>query len=216
MATIEQYRSDLRHLLTLADNDLAALWRRVADANLARELLADILPELVAVYGSAAGTLAADWYDEAREAAEVRGSFRAIVAELPDLGRTDALAGWAVGPMFSKDPEPSVALVKAQGGLQRVIADVGRHTIANSSIEDPEARGWQRTGSGECAFCSMLIARGQVYSERNADFASHDHCHCAAVPAWNGHPIPVKPYTPSSRNITAADRARVRDYIRTH
>jgi hypothetical protein len=62
----------------------------------------------------------------------------------------------------------------------------------------------------------MLIARGAVYTEVTADFASHDHCNCSAVPAFGGQPLAVKPYTPSSKNITDADRARVREYLRTH
>ena len=45
---------------------------------------------------------------------------------------------------------------------------------------------------------------------------AHDHCHCSAVPAWSGEPRPVKPYTPSARKATDADRARVRDWIATH
>jgi len=58
---------------------------------------------LVAIYGSAAATLGADWYDEMRAAAAVKGRFRAIPAELPDQGRTDALARRGVSPLFSAD-----------------------------------------------------------------------------------------------------------------
>jgi hypothetical protein len=70
------------------------LWRQVSDAVTAREMLRDILPALVDTYGQAAGALAADWYDEARDEAGVRGRFRALVADVPDPG-ADALAGWA-------------------------------------------------------------------------------------------------------------------------
>lgn len=42
------------------------------------------------------------------------------------------------------------------------------------------------------------------------------NCQCTAVPAFDGLPRPVKPYTPSRRKVTDADRARVREYLRTH
>jgi hypothetical protein len=36
------------------------------------------------------------------------------------------------------------------------------------------------------------------------------------VPAFGGQARPVQPYTPSLRQASKADRARVRDYIATH
>ncbi|HET7666550.1 MAG TPA: hypothetical protein VFK56_10870 [Mycobacterium sp.] len=197
--------------MTYANRDLAALWRQVKDAAEAQVALHDILPALIATYGAAAATLAADWYDELRDKVGVGGRFRAIPADIPDAG-AHALVGWAATE--AKDYSSFQTLIV--GGMQRRIANFSRGTITGSAIADPKATGWQRTGSGECAFCSMLIARGAVYTEATADFASHDHCHCSAVPEFAGQPRPVQPYTPSIRNISDADRARVRDYLRTH
>lgn len=207
MPTLRQYRADVDELVRLATVDLRALWRQVDDAVVARELLADILPDLAAVYGSATGTLAADWYDDLREEAEVRGRFRAIVAE--PANRTDELARWAVGPMFDAEPDQAVALARAEGGLQRLIADVGRETVMGSSIADPQAIGWQRVAAGGCGFCRLLADRGAVYSESTVNFGAHDHCRCSAVPAWGGRPLPVQPYVekpPASEE--ARERAR--------
>lgn len=212
----EQLRADLATLTAQASLDLAHAWQGFSGPVQARDGLIDILPRLIAVYGEAAGTVAADWYDEQRDQAEVNKRFRAIVAELPaDLGTVE-LARWAVGPLFSREQDAAAALALAQGGAQRRILNVARSTVTGSAVADPSAHGWQRVGTGECAFCRMLIARGAVYTQRTADFASHDHCHCAAVPAWSGRPIPVKPYTPNNRNITDADRARVRAWLREH
>ena len=200
----------------MAASDLDALWRQVGTADEAREALLDILPALVDVYGSAAGTVAADWYDNLRDELNIERRFFAIVAEIEDPG-TDALARWGISPLFSDNPDPDAARSLINGGLQRRIADVSRNTVRISSLEDPVADGWQRVGDGSsCAFCLMLIARGAVYSDASADFASHDHCGCAAAPAFKGRPRPVKPYTPSSRNISVADRTRVREYLATH
>lgn len=177
--------------------------------------LLDVIPALLEEYGSAAATLAADWYDDYRDAAEVPGRFTAIPAEVGDRGSTE-LISWAISPLFDAEPNLPAAQTLLAGGLQRRITNVARDTIVGSSLADPAAEGWQRTGVGSCAFCRMLIARGAVYTEATADFASHDWCNCGAAPAFGGKPRPVKPYTPSSRNITAADRARVREYLRTH
>ena len=169
----------------MAESDLSVLFSGTSDPKLVDEALRDMLPQLVALYGSAAASIGADWYDDLRDQAEVRGRFQAIVAELPDLGRTDSLAGWAVGPLYGANPDPDTALSKASGGLQRIIFNADRQTVMRSSIQDPRARGWQREGNGECDFCQMLIGRGAVYSEETVDFDSHDRCRCIGVPAYD-------------------------------
>lgn len=196
--------------------DIDAVFREVSNASLVREALNDVLPALIETYGLAAATLAADWYDGFREQAGVKKAFEAVPAEVGADG-ADALAGYVVGPLFGANPDASSAKTLLAGGLQRRIADAGRLTIMDSSLADPSASGWQRETDGNaCAFCEMLAGRGSIYSEAGADFASHDACGCSAVPAFDGQPRLVKPYTPSARNITDADRARVRDYLRTH
>lgn len=179
-----RHRADLAQLSSLAEGDLQVIFRDVSDAVRIREELSDVLPQLMRLYGSAAASLAADWYDDLRERAEVRGRFQAIVAELPDKARTDALAGWSVAPLFGAEPDGKTALSKVSGGLQRIIFNADRFTITRSSVQDPRARGWQREGGGECAFCQMLLGRGAVYTEESSQFESHDRCKCIGVPAF--------------------------------
>lgn len=214
MPSPTELRRSIADLTALAASDIAFLWRDTAAEEL-RDALLDVLPPLIDAYGAAAATVAADWYDNTRDEVRASGRFFAVPAELEDVGAV-ALARWGVEPLFRPEPDLAAARTLIEGGLQRRIANASRNTVTRSSIEDPAAEGWQRVGSGECAFCSMLIARGAVYSESTADFASHDHCNCAAVPAFRGVPRPVKPYTPSSRNISDADRARVREYLASH
>lgn len=180
------HRRDLAELAGLAQNDLSLIWREFNTATAARDGLIELLPRLVAIYGSAAATLGADWYDEARDAAGVGGRFRAIPAELPDRGRTDALARWGVSPLFSATPDFDSSLTLVSGGLQRIVFNADRESVTRSSVADPKARGWQRVGSGaSCEFCSMLLDRGAVYSEATADFLTHDHCNCGAEPVFD-------------------------------
>jgi len=200
----------------LASADVDVLLRLADTADMARDALLELLPQLVDTYGLAAGSLAADWYDEAREQVAVRGRFVAFVPDpKPETG--EVLARWGVKPLYKAEPDWAAARTQINGGLQKRIADQARESVTVSSVQDPAAQGWQRVTSGKsCPFCVMLASRGRVFSESSADFASHGHCDCYAVPAWGGEPIPVKEYTPTSRNITDADRARTRRYLADH
>lgn len=178
------HRRDLAELSKQASLDLAILFRQSDEADEIRDKLLDTLPRMMSIYGSASATLAADWYDDLRDEAGARGRFTAIPAELPNDGRTDALARWSVGPLFRADPDKATALSKLTGGFERIIFNADRDTVTFSSIQDRGARGWQREGVGECEFCQMLLDRGAVYTEESSQFESHDRCKCIGVPAF--------------------------------
>src|SRR5450756_974958 len=81
--------------------------------------------------------------------------------------------------------------VRAMSGRSAAIAENRPRTLATSrissyqsapSVADRRARGWARAGTGRCDFCAMLIGRGAVYTEATANFETHDHCGCVAVP----------------------------------
>jgi hypothetical protein len=191
--------------------DLEAIWnlpaRQIGPA------LLDLLPAVIDTWALAAGAFAADWYDDRREEADVKGRFRAVVPDLGDLG-AEELARWGSAPVDLDVPDLRLARSRIEGGLQRRVTNVSRQTVMTSSIEDPQARGWQRVArSGGCAFCQMLAGRGAVYTEKSADFGAHDYCHCSATPAWSGRSKAVRAYVPTDRSITDADRARTREWI---
>lgn len=198
-----------------ARKQLRGLWPQVRDAYQAGEALNDILPGLVDLYGTTAAGLAAEWYDDLRERYGVVGTFTAVPADIPDTG-TGALVGWAQTEVGDPTDVPAFAAL-VEGGLKKRIANFARQTVMESSYADPQAHGWQRVGNGaNCPFCNMLIGRGAVYSESGVDFGAHDHCDCGAQPAFKGQPVPVKPYAPTNRNITDADRARVKAWLESH
>lgn len=205
-------RAETAGLVRLAERDLSALFKAVAAGANTETALRDLLPSIVETYGEAGAVAAADWYNDLRAKQEIRGAFAAVPAVVRQVG-VHELIGWALAT--ATDDASLRSLLS--GGTQRRIADHVRSTVTQSSVADPGATGWQRVGDGSsCAFCRMLIGRGSVYTEAGADFASHDLCGCSATPAWSGRPRPVKPYTPSVRGTTDADRARVRDWIATH
>lgn len=200
-------RSLIVRLSDNAERDLALLWAQL-DAATVRDGLFDVLPALVSEYGDASAAVTAEWYDEYRSDLNVRGTYAADLAS-PDLG-AQALAGWG---SHLAQTNWDTALAQIAGGLIKRVMVASRDTMTSATYDDPQARGWQRQGRGECNFCRMLIGRGAVYTRKSVNFGAHDNCKCVAVPAFGGRPVPVKPYEVSDRTITDADRARVSAWI---
>lgn len=173
-------RPETAGLVTLASNDLDAIWRLIANGVAAESALRDLLPAIVRDYGEAGAAIAADWYDEQRAQAGIAGRFEAIPTTADDRG-SQALIGWALAR--AADDAALKALIL--GGTQRRIADHVRSTITQSSIADRRAAGWRRVGDGSsCSWCGMLIGRGAIYRESTVDFLAHDNCGCSAAPVW--------------------------------
>lgn len=237
--SVDPHRADVEFLLERGLADLAASWAISADPVATRDALAAVLPDLIGLYGPAAATLGADWYDDLRAQTGVSSRFRAIPAELPDAGLVESLAGWGTTPLFVGAPEldengsvirqpklgdpdfvPDLpaAQERVAGGFQKAIADMDRNTIIGSLDRDRDSKGWARRTTGKsCPFCVEIAARGAVYSSRTANFASHNHCDCIAYPVWADDPRPVLPYTPAERFRTQAQRdannARIRAWL---
>lgn len=174
----EAHRRNLKLLVRQAHLDLRILFDRHRDADRLRDSLLESLPLMVDLYGAAAGTLAADWYDDLRDEEEVGGRYRAAPAELPDAGRAETLARWGVGALYVAG-DLAAAYSNTAGGLQRIIADADRQTITQSSTEDARSPGWERSTSGGCEWCESLSG-----AHSGPDFGSHDHCGCIAVPRF--------------------------------
>lgn len=218
LATAE-VRQEIIDLAAASDAEIAAIFRTMtaATAEEVRDRLLDELPALGANYELASGSLAADWYDDLRDAAEVSGRFNAIVAPLAEDAQWSALVRWGVGPLFQSAPDMAAAQSLVQGGTQRLMANAHRNTIIESSLADPKAAGWARYGNGDtCGFCRMLIGRGAVYTEATAKFGSHDRCGCVAGPSFDGASR-VDGFLSSTKtrndSTTAADNARARKWV---
>lgn len=214
LSRYEQFRRAIRDLSVLAEQDIAVLWRSMEDAKDAADNLLDFLPELTDAYRSAAAVLAADFYDDLREASAVRGAFMAII---PDGGSTatDSLVRWAL-----KSAQDSASFQShILGGVQSRIANAARDVVTTSAVQDRGAGGWMRIGAGGCDFCVMLVGRGAVYSESTVGFASHDHCRCSAAPAFNPEQVRdvqsefVLSARRRSESTRATDNERVHDWI---
>lgn len=170
-------RRETANLVRLADRDLTALWRLVAEGASAEVALRDLLPAIVVDYGQVGAAMAAEWYDDQRAKVDARGRFTASPIPAADRG-THALIGWALATATSDTALHALIL----GGTQRRIADHSRLTITEASIADPAADGWVRVGEGECDWCQQYLD-GEIRSVAY-DFPAHDDCNCHAVPAF--------------------------------
>lgn len=172
-------RSETAALVRLADLDLARLWRLVEGGASADEALHDLLPAIVREYGELGAVMAAEWYEEERERAEVRGRFAPAPIAADDRG-AHSLVDYAVATAASAAGLKALIL----GGTQRRIADHARLTVANNSVADPGAEGWVRVGqAGHCKWCDQYLD-GVVRTVSGYDFDAHDNCNCSVSVAF--------------------------------
>ncbi|WP_406083101.1 hypothetical protein OHA01_26330 [Micromonospora zamorensis] len=198
-ADVAAFRATQADVVTLALAELADWWQQLlalltGDVPVAQ--IETVTADLVAVYGDAAALAAVDWYDELRDQADVRGTFRARMAEPAPREQAAAVARWAVGPLFGAQPDPAKSLEHLSGGVQRLVLQPGRQTIATNVDQDPADARWARVPSGPttCAFCRLLASRGAVYhSEESAGGLAtsfHSLCDCVPTPVWPGEQEP--------------------------
>ena len=196
---VAEFRAAQTDVVALALADLARWWEQLiaslsGDAPVAE--METFTGELVAAYGDAAALAAADWYDELRLQADAPGRFRARMSDPAPQEQAAAVARWAAGPLFGDRPDPQQALANLSGGVQRLVLQPGRATIADSVDLDPADARWARVPSGAttCAFCRLLASRGAVYhSEETAGGLAnsyHSSCDCVPTPLWPGEQEP--------------------------
>ncbi len=193
-------------------------------------------PLILNEYAPASATLATDWFEEIREEADVRRVF----TPTPRLRVTDDLVSAKVASATSalRDIESRLTvdldaltaemMRDVEGEMEKLVATGFWDTITENSQDDPDSVGWRRFARpGACKFCLMLAARGAVYTESTARFAAHGavmrdgrkggNCMCIAGPAYATEAdlveaTPIQ-YLASRRRRTAADRARLREYL---
>ena len=181
-----------RNQSALADGvavQLAAAWSALLDVGALRKTLpvfTAAAAALVQRYGSASAGVAADYYEAARAAAGVRGSFAVAPAPPAGAGEVEVNVSWATKGLWSAQPAVEPAKVLVKGAAERMVLDTGRQTVTTAVEHDRQARGWARvTKPGCCYFCAMLASRGAVYkTEGSADFRAHDHDRCMAEPVF--------------------------------
>lgn len=184
--------------------------------------LRDLVPLIAHDYGDAAGALAQDYYEMAREAAEIPGFVDLGPAARVNGEAVDNSIRWSLRHATGELPQLELLSTELGASIARKVLDVDADTITSASVKDKRSVGWSRlTDAGACAFCRMLADRGAVYTGASVRFASHDHCGCTAMPMFNNErnyrAVKTLPYQASQRRLSEAQRAtmraRVRDYL---
>ena len=186
-----------------------------------REALRELVPGVAARYGDAAAALAMDYYEFAREAAEVPGVFVPSPASLAPVEQLDGSIRWAVGAVTGEDPSFVALAARLGGAVSRAVVDVATDTLVDAAQADSRAYGWSRIlEPGACKFCRMLSDRGAVYTESTVRFASHDNCRCSAAPqfAWGrgDRTVSAVPYQASKRTVSDRERVARRDRVKKY
>ena len=195
-ADVETYAEANRGIRRLVLRDLQRFWARLDtfDATGTRDALLEVVPALVVQYGEIAATVAADFYDDLRDKAGVRGRFSAVLDDGIDVEDLRGQIRWAIDPLFSGNPKPDEALGRLAGKVDEYTLQPGRDTIAASSAADPAKPRWARVPVGKtCAFCLVLASRGAVY--RSAQTAGdgrkyHPHDDCTPTPIFPKDSLP--------------------------
>lgn len=180
-----------------------------------RAALLDGGEDLVGYYSEGSAALAADFYEDQREAAGAAGVYRVELVVADRTVKLRRALAWAADPLFQGDE--LLAGDRLAGVVQLDTARPFRDTILENRRNDPQCIGWRRITSGGCKLCRMLADRGAVYKEATADFAAHPNCNCSAQPVFVGGDVGEEAsnfqYVGSRRNRTPETRRRLREYL---
>lgn len=181
-----------------------------------RVQLLETLPQVASYYSDASAARAADFYQDARDAAGVTSRFAAEAVVLDRTVRIRRAVAWASDPLMSDDVDASV--LRFQEVLRSEVARPYRDTIIENRRKDPAAVGWRRIARGDgCGFCRMLAAKGAVFRQATATFAAHNNCDCTAEPVFGkndtGEPLTVGQYIGSKRTRTPAEKQKLREWV---
>lgn len=167
-ADVAPYSNAIDHLTTVALGDVRMLLEAVRSENPieTRDLLVANLPDVVIPYADSAAEIAAQFYVELRDLT-VPGGFDAVTTGVPDRTRVEALARYALKPLFGQSDSTVLSLLS--GGVQRTVANAGRATLFDNGYQDTVKPLWARVPRpGCCSFCGLLATRGAAYSSEES------------------------------------------------
>jgi hypothetical protein len=219
MSTATEARAALQVVAGVAVDRAVQLFDRLhGSPETRRYTMLDGVPALIGYYTDGTAALAADFYQDERDSVLGPGGYQARTIVADRTVKIRRAIAWSAEPLF--DGGEAQAVARLAEVVQFEVAKPFRDTITGNRREDPEAVGWRRVTSGGCSFCQMLAAKGAVYHESSARFASHPHCHCSAAPVFrggeSGPPASAMQYVASKRTRTPEQRAALRDYLATY
>lgn len=194
---VELFRAGLSGLSDQAQAMVLRLMEGLSDlpATEAVPLLKALMPDVVQTFGAAAASLAADYYDSVREAAEISSDFAAEALDTVPAEQILASASYATKGVYTDGADLLATSGQVLKVVDRLTKKPGRDTLYRAGLIDPSPPRYARIpqGSVTCRFCAMLASRGAVYASaasagEHKDF--HDHCDCAVSLIFDGQALP--------------------------
>ena len=151
------------------------------DASVAecREFAREVIADAVRIYGDAAATAAADYYDSVMGAAD-NGAKPALLHSGADAAQVEKVVRYQAGKLVRGDQlgfERECAAYASDASKQAANRTMLKNALRDSKIGVRFAR--VPTGAETCTFCRMLASRGFDYkSEKTAGKFSHFHRNC--------------------------------------
>lgn len=221
-----RHRRAAAGLVRLVRRDLGRLRRLLLPERLPQTLppWMDAVGQVVDEYGQMAASLAAQAYEEQRDAAAITDLFEVPLAESPPQEQVEATLRWATKDLWPRDVEdPRTTWAQAQpvavrldsadrktaSAVEKLVLDVGRETTRQAARQDRQAVGYARAAAlGACSFCRLMASRGMIYKSEGAagrdanDLFSgdasvakyHDNCHCQIITVFRGQRFELSPH----------------------
>jgi len=184
---------------------LRRLWPQVDPLSGATALngYKDGVAALVEQFSQASISLAADYYDAARDAAGVTGSFSVPIIDTPPRSLIDAGVDWAMRAQSEMDATEAAIMARVDRAMQKAIADAARDEVVAAVEGDDQALGFVRVARPDaCYFCMAQAMRRKrdgrpgVYKSRSTagqiprdDKGNtnryHNNCHCVVEPVFS-------------------------------
>lgn len=147
-----------------------------------------VLDGLLPTYTDLSAARAAEFYDAARSAQNVRRRYEAVAKSQRDAKGTEGAVRAIVEYARKGDGERFRREIASR--VDTEVRRAANECVAYNAGRDPAKPRYARVPSGDtCEFCLMLASRGYVYtSESNASHA-HRNCDCRVVPSFNGNTV---------------------------
>ena len=187
---VASYVTSIRAVRAIAARTVAAIWRELPEDPVeAREALIPAVVTVIGAFGDIVAVSAAGFYDQVRD----RPGFEPVLAPPAPASQIGASIRWAVGPLFSTEPDRPAGLSRVESVVERITVNQGHETVYLSGSADPGKPKFARVPVGDtCAWCRLMASRGAVFrTEATAKFRrSHAKCDCKVVPVFDGDELP--------------------------
>lgn len=196
-----QYVRSLGIASTLAQQELWVIWRAldVANADIVKNNLLDIMPGIVEKYGNVSALAATEYYNEVRSTAGQLTQYQAVMGKNVPREQVESSIRYAMRHAYEGNPQRTLEYLN--GCVDKCVKQSARNTIAINANNDPAKPKFARvpTGAKTCAWCIMLASRGFVYSSVQSAGEMgqyHPFCDCQIVPGFGD--TKLKGYDPSA------------------